>query len=73
MTKIAHISRHLDSLIAGIIGGSTSSVAFAGAGVTAGKLASEDFDVADTLSFFLRSVQRDGRSKLVGGKGVAPC
>ena len=52
MTKIAHISRHLDSLIAGIIGGSTSSVAFAGAGVTAGKLASEDFDVADTSSFF---------------------
>ena len=52
MTKIAHISRHLDSLIAGIIGGSTSSVAFAGAGVTAGKLASKDFDVADTSSFF---------------------
>ena len=52
MANIAHVSRHLDSLIDGIIGGSTIPVTFAGAGVAAGKLMSEDFNLADTSSFF---------------------
>ena len=51
MTKIAHISRHLDSLIAGIIGGATTPVAFKGAEVAARKLTSGDFSIADESSF----------------------
>ena len=51
MTKIAHVSRHLDSLIAGIVGGATTPVAFRGAEVAAGKLTSEDFNPADASSF----------------------
>ena len=53
MTKIAHISRHLDSLIAGIIGGATTPVAFRGAEVAARKLTSGDFNLVNTSNFLL--------------------
>ena len=52
INKLANINRDVSTLTSAIVDGSTSSVAFAGAGVVAGKLASEDFDVADTSSFF---------------------
>ena len=51
MAKIAHVSRDLNSLISGIIGGKTSPVAFASAGVAAGKLTSEDVNFVNTSSF----------------------
>ena len=51
MTKIAHVSRDLNSLISGIIDGHTSPVAFTGAGVAAGKLTSDDVNLANTSSF----------------------
>ena len=51
MAKIAHVSRDLNSLISGIIDGHTSPVAFAGAGVAAGKLTSGDVNLANTSSF----------------------
>ena len=51
MAKITYVSRDLNSLISGIIDGHTSSVAFAGAGVAAGKLTSDDVNLANTSSF----------------------
>ena len=47
MTKIAHVN----NLTSEIAGGTTASVAHAGAGVAAAKFASGDFDLADTSSF----------------------
>ena len=51
MAKITYVSRDLNSLISGIIDGHTSPVAFAGAGVAAGELTSEDVNLANTSSF----------------------
>ena len=51
MAKIAHVSRDLNSLISEIIGGKTSPVVFASAGVAAGKLTSEDVNFVNTSSF----------------------
>ena len=51
MAKITYVSRDLNSLISGIIDGHTSPVAFAGAGVAAGKLTSDDVNLANTSSF----------------------
>ena len=80
INKLANINRDVSTLTSVIVDGSTLSVGLTGAGAAARKLTSEGFDIADTssffsglYSFFLRSVQRDERSNLDGGKGVAPC
>lgn len=52
INKLANINRDVSTLTSAIVDGSTSSVASAGAGVAAAKLASGDFDLADTSSFF---------------------